>query len=274
MLRSRRTAAPNCHKPWAASKSSFVSDCKALCESRANRGWAGCGPSSSISTARSSNSAADIRRALNRTLAAAGRPALELDAVKLLIGDGAERLVARGFAASGAALDAPGLECHYRQFLAFYGEPGAADLTRPYPGVRETLQHLAGDGLKLGLCTNKPRGATANVLQHLSLAPFFAAVATPEDVAAPKPDPAHLLAVLALLDATPAAAVMVGDSANDVAAARGAGTRVVAVSYGYPRMAPERLGADLLIDRMAELPAALERLGRGERRPPPAARLS
>jgi phosphoglycolate phosphatase len=53
---------------------------------------------------------------------------------------------------------------------------------------------------------------------------------------------------------------MVGDNANDVAVARGAGVPVVAVRYGYPRMAPEALGADLLIERMAELPEALRRL--------------
>ncbi len=206
------------------------------------------------------DSAPDIRRALNRTLAAQGRRGLPLEAVKLMVGDGARRLVARGFAASGVALDEGALERHYQHFLAFYQGAESVRLTRPYPGVVETLARLAARGLRLGLCTNKSAQATEDVLRQLSLAAFFDAVVTPEDVPAPKPDPAHLLAVLAALEAAPEEAVMVGDNANDVAVARSAGVAVVAVSYGYPRMAPEALGADVLIDAMAELPQALERL--------------
>ena len=55
---------------------------------------------------------------------------------------------------------------------------------------------------------------------------------------------------------------MVGDGLNDVKAARGAGMPVVAVSYGYPRMPVADLGADLVIDGFADLPAALEALPR------------
>ncbi|HXQ67987.1 MAG TPA: phosphoglycolate phosphatase [Alphaproteobacteria bacterium] len=219
------------------------------------------------------DSAPDIRRALNRTLAAAGRRELALEAVKLMVGDGAKRLIARGFAASGPALEDDALERHYQHFLAFYEGAESARLTRPYPGVVETLARLAARGLRLGLCTNKPAQATADVLRQLSLATFFDAVVTPEEVPAPKPDPAHLLAVLAALEAAPEEAVMVGDNANDVAVARSTGVAVVAVSYGYPRIAPEALGADLLIDAMTELPAALERL-RPAARPVPLARLS
>jgi len=206
------------------------------------------------------DSAGDIRTALNRTLVEAGRPALGLDAVKGMIGDGAKRLLARAFAASGDGLAEPALERAYRRFLFFYEGANAVTLTRPYPGVPETLARLAQAGLRLGLCTNKPAEAAREVLRRLVLARYFAAVVSPEEVSAPKPDAGHLLAVLAALGARPWEAVMVGDNANDVAVARAAGTAVVAVSYGYPRMAPAALGADLLIDSMAELPSALERL--------------
>ena len=213
------------------------------------------------------DSAPDIANALNRTLADAGRAAVTLAAVKTMIGDGARHLVARGFAATGEALDAAALERRYRHFLACYEGADAAALTRPYPGVIETLARLQSDGMRLGLCTNKPAQATRDVLRALALEPYFAAVVSPEEVSAPKPDPAHLRAVLAALDAAPADAVMVGDNANDVAVARAAGTAVVAVAYGYPRMDPRALGADLLIDAMRELPAALARLRSASRAP-------
>jgi phosphoglycolate phosphatase len=206
------------------------------------------------------DSAPDIHLALNRTLAEAGREGVTLDAVKRMVGDGAERLVESGFAATGEAVAGAALRRAYARFLTHYEGPDAARLTRPYPGVVETLERLLRDGFRLGICTNKPAGPTADVLRQLDLAKYFGAVVTPEHVPAHKPNPAHLLAVLSRLGAARKESVMVGDNANDVATARGAGVAVIAVSYGYPRMSPEALGADLLIDRMAALPDALHRL--------------
>ena len=59
--------------------------------------------------------------------------------------------------------------------------------------------------------------------------------------------------VLDRLDLPPAAALMVGDSRNDVLSAKAAGVRVVAVSYGYTKLPAAELGADLVIDRFEEL---------------------
>ncbi|HLI14319.1 MAG TPA: phosphoglycolate phosphatase [Alphaproteobacteria bacterium] len=206
------------------------------------------------------DSVPDIHRTLNRVLDEAGRHPVGIEAVKLMVGDGARVLVEKGFAATGPALDAASLDRAYGRFLACYEGPETAGLTRPYPGVRATLEWLLDRGFRLGICTNKPKTATADVLDRLDLARFFDAVVTPEQVSAHKPHPAHLLATLAVLRAEPAEAVMVGDNANDVAVAHGAGVPVIAVTYGYPRMAPADLGADLLIDEMAALPAALDRL--------------
>ena len=50
---------------------------------------------------------------------------------------------------------------------------------------------------------------------------------------------------------------MVGDSSNDVQAARAAGCPVVLVRYGYNHGEPaETAGADRVIDSLAELLAA------------------
>ena len=206
------------------------------------------------------DSAPDIHRALNLTLAEARRPEVRLEAVKLMIGDGAKSLVARGFSATGGAVSDAVLETLYRRFLALYEGPEAVGRTSTYPGVVETLTRLATEGFRLGICTNKPAGPTADVLMRLDLAKFFDAVVTPESVSAPKPDPAHLVAVLDRLGTPRRESVMVGDNANDVAVARSTGVRVIAVSYGYPRMALEALGADFLIDEMTALPEALLRL--------------
>ena len=60
--------------------------------------------------------------------------------------------------------------------------------------------------------------------------------------------------------ATPAASVLVGDSANDVGAARAAGVPSIVVSFGYTEIAAHDLGGDHLIEAFAELPPLAGRL--------------
>jgi phosphoglycolate phosphatase len=55
-------------------------------------------------------------------------------------------------------------------------------------------------------------------------------------------------------------AVMVGDTVNDVAAARAAGAPAIVVKFGYCDGDAEKLGADVVIDRYLELTPACRRL--------------
>lgn len=205
------------------------------------------------------DSAPDIAQALNHVLAAAGRPVLALDDVKMMIGDGAPVLVECGFAATGPALTGAALVTQQQQFMAVYADL-PADPACLYPGVIDTLMALKAAGHRLGLCTNKPAAITHDLLPELGLYGFFDAVAGGDTVADRKPHPAPLLWVMERLGVGADAALMVGDNANDVATARGAGIPVVAVSYGYPRMPVADLGADIIIDRFADLPEALMQL--------------
>ena len=67
------------------------------------------------------------------------------------------------------------------------------------------------------------------------------------------PDPRHLAACLEALGGDARGAVMVGDSAVDEEAARGAGVRFLGVSYGYGEFGASAAA----VDRFAEIPAAL-----------------
>ncbi|MBL8658670.1 MAG: phosphoglycolate phosphatase [Rhodospirillales bacterium] len=206
------------------------------------------------------DSAPDLRTALNRLLAAEGRRPLALAEVVAMIGDGAARLVERAFAATGEPAGATVSELT-RRFLALY-EPHAADETRPVEGVPEALAALRTAGLRLGICTNKPERATWTVLRALGLADHFTAVVGGDSVpGARKPDPAMVFAVLERLGANPSEAVMVGDSGNDVAAARAAGLPVIVRAGGYTAIPAAALGADRVIDDVADLPAAIAAFG-------------
>lgn len=170
-----------------------------------------------------------------------------------MIGDGAAKLVERGFAATGG-LPAT-LPSLVERFLAIY-EPNIAESSRPFPGVVKTLERLKAAGLRLGVCTNKPDEATRRLLAALDLSRHFTAVSG-GDVPARKPDARHLLGVVRDLKATPSRSLMVGDSPNDVAAARNAGVPVVVVSFGYTTIPAAQLGADALIDDFSALPGIL-----------------
>lgn len=200
------------------------------------------------------DSVPDLRAALNRLLRSRGLRGFEEAEVSSMVGDGAGVLVARAFAARGAEAD----EAALRRFLDDYTAHAAVE-TRPFPGVRETLPLLAAAGWRLAVCTNKPAAATGALLAALDLAPWFAAVGGGDSFPTRKPDPGHLLATLAAAGGTVGAAAMVGDHANDVRAAAGAGVPAVFAAWGYgpPAMAE---GASAVAARFAELPAVLDAL--------------
>jgi len=69
------------------------------------------------------------------------------------------------------------------------------------------------------------------------------------------------LRLIAELGGSAERAVMIGDSENDAAVAHAASVPLVMMRYGYARVDPATLGAAAVLDRFADLPGALERLG-------------
>jgi phosphoglycolate phosphatase len=200
----------------------------------------------------------DLANALNHVLREHGHPPLSPREVQAMVGDGIPALVTRGFAARGAdAIEA----CQaLPEFLEFY-EASAANLSRPYPGVRDTLVELRRRGYRTAVCTNKAERATTAVLRGLHLMPLFDGIAGGDRFAVKKPDPGHLLGLIAELGGRPDQAAMIGDNENDAAAAHAASIPLVLMRYGYARVDPATLDAAALLDRFADLPQTLEKLG-------------
>ncbi len=204
------------------------------------------------------DSAPDLAAALNRLLAELGRGSLPLPDIKPMIGDGIAKMVERGLDATGGG---EALARHVDRFRDIY-ETMLTARTRPYPGVTETLAALKGAGRRLAVVTNKPEHASRKLLSELGLAEYFDAVAGGDSYPVRKPDPGHLLNLLGEMQARPGDAVMVGDSAHDVAAARGANMPVILMSYGYGATQDALDSADAALDDFAAIPGALERLSR------------
>lgn len=200
--------------------------------------------------------APDLCSALNHCLRLAGRPEVGVAEVRHMVGDGARALLRRGLAAAGAPAAEDEVERWFAELLARYREH-VADASRPFEGAVQTLDALGQAGAARGLCTNKPILHTRRLLDALDLTRRFETVLGGDSLPVRKPNPRHLLAALETLGVAPRRAAMVGDSANDVAAARAAGIPVVLVSFGYTVTPVAELGADAVIDRLADLPAAL-----------------
>ncbi|PZQ61245.1 MAG: phosphoglycolate phosphatase [Sphingomonas taxi] len=200
----------------------------------------------------------DLTAALNHALASAGRPTLEVDEVKPMIGGGARHMLAQGMAATGGCTDAE-LDVLQARLLDYY-QAHIAVLTRPFPHALDALDTLAAMGVTLALVTNKLEALARRVLDDLALTNRFAAIIG-GDTMGPgngKPSRQPIDAMIARCGGGRAA--FVGDSIYDVAAAHAAGIPAVACSFGFLMQPVETLGANAIIHDFDQLIPALERL--------------
>ena len=128
------------------------------------------------------------------------------------------------------------------------------------PGALEVLSAIHAGGRRVGVCSNKPRAFTKELLEHLGIGPFVAAAFGPEDVARPKPAPDMLRAALTWLRVPPDQALYVGDMVVDIETACAAGVTVWVVPTGSDeRIALETAGPDRLLRDLFELKEMFDR---------------
>jgi phosphoglycolate phosphatase len=122
-----------------------------------------------------------------------------------------------------------------------------------FAGVLPGLRRLAECGIAMSVVTNKPRFFTEMLLKRLEIDSFFTGVIAGDDGIARKPAADMLLAACKRMGATAADSLMLGDSDNDVIAARAAGCPVWCVPYGYNEgRGPESLACDRLVATVDE----------------------
>jgi len=206
------------------------------------------------------DSVPDLADAVNRMLGDLGREPYAEETVRGWVGNGAAMLVRRALCGRREADPEAGgelFEKAHRSFLRHYGEilPGR---TRLYPEVAQTLDLLRDRGYRLAIVTNKPEVFVAPILEGLGLQGYFEKIQGGESLPVKKPDPLPLLHTCETLGTARERAVMVGDSLNDILAARRAGIRSIAVSYGYNYDEPiGSCGPDRVVERFGEIAGIL-----------------
>ncbi|GAB4266149.1 MAG: phosphoglycolate phosphatase [Pararhodobacter sp.] len=197
------------------------------------------------------DSAPDIHAAANRMLADFDQPPLPLETVISFIGNGIPNLVrlvmeARGLDGSHhAAMNAAMLR-HYTAH--------PADLSTPYPGVVAALERFAAEGYALGVCTNKLRAPSMQILEALDLARHFQVVIGGDSLPVRKPDPAPLRAAFEALGSP---AFYIGDSEVDAETAQRAGVPFALYTRGYRKTPVQELPHSVAFDDFGALPVLL-----------------
>lgn len=120
-------------------------------------------------------------------------------------------------------------------FIRYYRDH-LSDLTRPYPETEAGLILLKTLGIPLVVITNKNEMLAVELLKQLGLADYFSLILGGDSLAEKKPSPLPLLHAAEVLNINPADMLMVGDSANDILAAKAAGCLSVGVTFGYGDM--------------------------------------
>ena len=202
------------------------------------------------------DTAGEIAAALNRALEELGLASLGQKSVEVLIGRGVRSLVERALlqAEGGALMD---VDRAVERFEAHYAQTVGTD-ARLYAGVMPGLRRFAEAGIAMSVVTNKPRLFTELLLERLEVAEFFQGVIAGDDGFTRKPAGDMLLAACERMGSDPARSLMLGDSDNDILAARAAGCPVWCVAYGYNEgRPPETLACDRLVATLEEAASLL-----------------
>jgi phosphoglycolate phosphatase len=202
------------------------------------------------------DTAPDLAAAANRMLGALGLPTRSVADIGTYVGKGITRLVERSLTGDlERRPDGALLERALPIFAAAYDEESGRHC-RVFDGVVPGLEKMRSAAGGLACVTNKAERFTLPLLERMGLARYFDAVVCGDQVARGKPDPLPYLEACRRLGVRPAEALVIGDSENDVAAARAGGMRVVCVDYGYREgRSVEALGADAIIADLREAAA-------------------
>ncbi|MET0969064.1 MAG: HAD family hydrolase [Tardiphaga sp.] len=205
------------------------------------------------------DTAPDLISALNWVLEREGLPPVPLATARTMIGQGARRLIERGLELEGREMTPTDVSRLTEDFIAYYGDHIAQE-SRPFEGLVEALDEMAGRGYRFAVCTNKLEWLSKRLLEALGLTDRFDAICGADTFGVSKPDPVILQQTVARAGGVMSAVVMVGDAGPDVGVARRAGVPVIGVDFGYTDVPIADLKPDVVISHMRDLPAAVDRM--------------
>ncbi len=204
------------------------------------------------------DSVPDLAFSVNRMLESLEMETHSEGSVRHWVGNGVERLVKRALIGE---LDGEPDTVLYERALPIFLQLYAANTSarsKLYPGVIEGLEGVLRLGIPLACVTNKAERFTQPLLKDLGIDHYFGCVVSGDTLPTKKPDPAPLHYAADFFKVPAHHALMVGDSINDVRAARAANFQIVCVPYGYNHGQDIKIAEpDAIISGLQELPQLL-----------------
>ncbi|MFQ5597914.1 MAG: HAD family hydrolase [Nitrospiria bacterium] len=168
----------------------------------------------------------DIAKSVNKTFRDIGLPEKPQEVIYGFVGNGVRQLIVDAVASEDPQLINRSLKIFEQHYLAHL-----LDETRLFPGIASVLYHY--ESKKKALVTNKPAKYTDKIIMGLGVKTLFDSVIAGDPTIELKPHPEMILKTLEAVKTEPSDAVMIGDSLNDIHAARSAGVRICGVGYGF-----------------------------------------
>ena len=175
------------------------------------------------------NTLDDLAASTNAALAANGFPQRTTDEVCAFVGNGVHQLIARAMPEMGDAH--PQFQAVLDAFVKHYGVH-SKDQTRPYEGIMEVLDTLAGQGVKLAIVSNKVDFAVKALSKDYFGDRMVSAVGD-DPSRKKKPAPDSVWEAMRQMGVSVQEAIYVGDSDVDVITAHNAGIPCIAVTWGF-----------------------------------------
>ena len=198
------------------------------------------------------DTAPDFKNSINYMLNELNESEVSLEEIRNWVGYGARELIRRTVVDKNIPHDEQRIEEMLKIFLLHYTH-NIDDDSVLFNNVRNVLEFLTDNGIKLAVCTNKMERLSNILLEKLNVLHMFDYLVGGDSLSKSKPDPFPLINICEKLNTEISDSIMIGDSVTDLNAGKGAGMPVVLVSYGYTDNKDIYNEADLVINDFSQL---------------------
>ena len=198
------------------------------------------------------DTAPDFKNSINYMLNELNESEVSLEEIRNWVGYGARELIRRTVVDKNIPHDEQRIEEMLKIFLLHYTH-NIDDDSVLFNNVKNVLEFLKNNGIKLAVCTNKMERLSNILLEKLNVLHMFDYLVGGDSLRKSKPDPFPLLNICEKLNTEISDSIMIGDSVTDLNAGKGAGMPVVLVSYGYTDNKDIYNEADLVINDFSQL---------------------
>ena len=198
------------------------------------------------------DTAPDFKNSINYMLNELNESEVSLEEIRNWVGYGARELIKRTVADKNIPHDEKRIEEMLKIFLIHYTH-NIDDDSVLFNNVKNVLEFLKNNEIKLAVCTNKMERLSNILLEKLNVLHMFDYLVGGDTLSKSKPDPFPLLNICEKLNTETSDSIMIGDSVTDLNAGKGAGMPVVLVSYGYTDNKNIYNEADLVINDFSQL---------------------